>query len=48
MAESSVLLEADLPYIDRKTCRNMYQSIQSVFINYVTPDKFCAGNKTGE
>ncbi|CAH1715675.1 unnamed protein product [Aphis gossypii] len=51
MEESSVLLKADLPYIDRKTCRNMYERTQSSFIHFkhfITSDKFCAGNKTGQ
>ncbi|XP_050054368.1 modular serine protease-like [Aphis gossypii] len=45
MVESSVLLEADLPYINRQTCRNMYQN---GFQNFVTLDKFCAGTKGGQ
>ncbi|XP_025198052.1 modular serine protease-like isoform X2 [Melanaphis sacchari] len=45
MVESSVLLEANLPYIDHQTCRNMYIN---GFQNFVTIDKFCAGTKTGQ
>jgi len=45
MVVSSVLLEANIPYIDHRTCRNMYQNGFQIF---VTVDKFCAGTKSGE
>ncbi|CAI6362231.1 unnamed protein product [Macrosiphum euphorbiae] len=45
MVGSSVLLEANIPYIDHQTCRNMYQN---GFQFFVTVDKFCAGTKSGQ
>lgn len=45
MVESSILLEANIPYIDHQTCRNMYQN---GFQNFVSVDKFCAGTKSGK
>ncbi|XP_060870478.1 modular serine protease-like isoform X1 [Metopolophium dirhodum] len=45
MVESSVLLEANIPYIDHQTCRNMYQN---GFQNFVSVDKFCAGTISGQ
>lgn len=44
MKQSTVLLESNLPYIDRNTCLNMNQI---EFRQFITPDKFCAGSKTG-
>ncbi|XP_029343825.1 modular serine protease isoform X2 [Acyrthosiphon pisum] len=43
MVGSTVLLEANIPYIDHQTCRNMYQNGFQIFI---TVDKFCAGTKS--
>ncbi|XP_060870192.1 transmembrane protease serine 11B-like isoform X2 [Metopolophium dirhodum] len=38
---SPVLLEASLPYINRRSCRDLYKN---GFESYVTFDKFCAGS----
>ncbi|XP_060872105.1 uncharacterized protein LOC132946240 [Metopolophium dirhodum] len=42
---SPILLEASLPYIDHRTCREMYKN---GFELYVTKDKFCAGSELGQ
>lgn len=41
----SILKLYTLPYIDRKTCQEMYRD---GFENYVTKDKFCTGYKLGK
>jgi len=41
----SILKLYTLPYIDRKTCQEMYTD---GFENYVTKDKFCTGYKLGK
>ncbi|XP_060874108.1 uncharacterized protein LOC132947887 isoform X2 [Metopolophium dirhodum] len=43
--ESSILVEASLPYIDHNSCRDMYTN---GFQKYVTIDKFCAGSESGQ
>ncbi|XP_060872108.1 uncharacterized protein LOC132946242 [Metopolophium dirhodum] len=42
---SPILLEASLPYIDHRTCWEMYKN---GFELYVTKDKFCAGSELGQ
>jgi len=41
---SPILLEASLPYIDHRTCRNIYTNGFEAFVNV---DKFCAGSTLG-
>lgn len=42
--DKSILKLYTLPYIDHKTCKEMYTN---GFQNYVTYDKFCTGYKLG-
>lgn len=42
--DSSILLEASLPYFNNSFCRNMFTN---GFESFVTVDKFCAGSASG-
>lgn len=44
METSSVLLEANVSYTDKNTCRDMYSN---GFQSLVTIDKFCADSQLG-
>jgi len=44
METSSVLLEANVSYTDKNTCRDMYSN---GFQSLVTIDKFCAVSELG-
>lgn len=39
-------MEASLPYIDRITCKKLYER-NIEFKDFLTLDKFCAGSKSG-
>lgn len=44
--QSTEILNVTLPYIDSKTCRELYTNTNG-FDRYITKDKFCAGSIGG-